>query len=75
MATIDSGFFAWVTWFFKFIYNFMYSVNMPGFNIPILYFFIIFSLMFLIAGVFRRILFQPSGSWRSNSSSSKGGDD
>lgn len=49
----------WLNFFLRYIYNFMYSVQVPGLNIPFVYFFIIFSILFLVFGIFRRLLFSP----------------
>lgn len=54
----------WLSFFFEFIYNFMYSVKVPGINIPVIYFFIISSVLFLLFGIFRRMLFSPNRSRR-----------
>lgn len=35
----------WLTFFSHFIYDALYTVKMPGFNIPVVYFFILFSLI------------------------------
>lgn len=69
--TSDLG--SWLTFFFQFIYNAMYTVKMPGFNIPVIYFFILASIMVIFVGVIKRILFQPTRGGR-NAKKSKGGD-
>lgn len=63
---------AWFQWFFPYMYNVFYSVKMPGTNIRLIYFFILFSLMVLVINLVRRMLYQPnSGRERFSSRSHK----
>lgn len=64
----------WFSYFFRFIYNALYSVNMPGFNIPLLYFFIMFSVLFMLFNIFRRLLFSPHKASRNASVKRSGGE-
>ena len=59
---MSSEFLQWITWFFRFCYNTLYSVNVPGLNIPVLYVLIFVSLMHLLITFVKRVLYQPSSS-------------
>lgn len=58
---MDAGFVEWVQWISTFIYNFMYTVKVPGVGIPFIYFFILCSLFAVTVQIVRRILIQPTG--------------
>ena len=57
---MNTDFLQWITWFFRFCYNALYSVNLPGLNIPVLYVLIFVSLMNLLIILVRRVLYQPT---------------
>lgn len=57
---MDSGFGSWLAFLFRYVYEFLYSVNVPGINIPFLYFFILITFVCIFFGVVRRMLFTPS---------------
>lgn len=56
---MDSGIFEWFGFFFNFIYNALYSIKFPGLGIRMIYVLILASLLYLLFGIFRRLLFSP----------------
>lgn len=54
-----SDFILWVTWFAKFIYNLLYTVKVPGLDIPLIYLLIFATLMVMILSFVKRVLYQP----------------
>ena len=45
--------------FTRIVFNFMYSVDVPGIGVPFIYFFVAFSTLFILVSIFRRVLYSP----------------
>lgn len=67
---MSSDFGMWISFYLKFMYDMLYTVNVPGINIPIIYFLIIISILTILISILKRTLFAPSHNAK-NSSSSK----
>lgn len=65
---MSSDFGAWVSFYLKFMFDILYTVNMPGINIPILYFLILISIVTILISILKRTLFEPTH----NNKNSKG---